>query len=243
MTHSIADISLRKAARIAGSGYVILFVLGLFVNFFVLERLIIPGDAVTTANNIAASEVLFRIAIVGWLFVVICDVVVAWALYVLLTPVNRGLSLLAAWFRLVWATIFGITLLNLVIVSHLGSGADYLRVFETGQLNALMLLFFNAYNFGFLLGLVFFAFHLVVLASLIFKLGHNARILGVLLIVAALGYLIDSLANFLLPNYADFETIFLLIVAVPAIIAEFALMFWLLFKAGNAQPEATEVRL
>ena len=90
-----------------------------------------PGDATTTANNIMANELLFRSGIVSWLIVLTCDVVVAWALYVLLKPVNKSLSLLAAWFRLVYSTIHGIALLNLIFVLQLLSGADYLTVFET----------------------------------------------------------------------------------------------------------------
>ncbi len=103
----------------------------IFANFFVLQSLIVPGDATTTANNIMANELLFRSGIVSWLIVLTCDVVVAWALYVLLKPVNKSLSLLAAWFRLVYSTIHGIALLNLIFVLQLLSGADYLTVFET----------------------------------------------------------------------------------------------------------------
>ncbi len=98
MTNRIADLSLRKAARVAGFGLLIMAILGPFAEFFVLQRLIVPGDAATTANNIMANELLFRFGIVGWLIVLICDVVVAWALYVLLKPVNKSLSLFAECF-------------------------------------------------------------------------------------------------------------------------------------------------
>ncbi len=83
--------------------------------------------------------------------------------YVLLKPVNKSLSLLAAWFRLVYATIFGIALANLFGVLLLLSGADYLTVFETNQLHALVSLFLNGYNYGFSIGLFFFSFHLGML--------------------------------------------------------------------------------
>ncbi|MCH7887085.1 MAG: DUF4386 domain-containing protein [Candidatus Marinimicrobia bacterium] len=101
MTNRTADISLRKAARIAGFGYLIIFILGIFANFFGFESLIVPGNAATTANNIIANESLFRFGIAGWVFILTIDAVVAWALYVLLKTVNRSLSLLMAWFRLV----------------------------------------------------------------------------------------------------------------------------------------------
>lgn len=82
------------------------------------------GDAATTANNIMANELLFRSGIDSFMIVVILDVAVAWALYILLQPVNRNLAMLAAWFRLVYAAIFGIALHNFLSVLQLLSGAD-----------------------------------------------------------------------------------------------------------------------
>lgn len=108
----ITDISLRKAAIVAGLGLLIMTILAIFANFFVLQSLIVPGDAATTANNIMANELLFRLGICSFIIVAILDVVVAWALYVLLKPVNKSLSLLSAWFRLVYAAILGIALVN-----------------------------------------------------------------------------------------------------------------------------------
>ena len=95
----IADISLRKAAIVAGFGLLIMSILAPFANFYVFPSLIVPGDGATTANNIMANELLFRSGICSFIIVIILDVVVAWALYVLLKPVNKSLSLLTAWFR------------------------------------------------------------------------------------------------------------------------------------------------
>ena len=170
--------------------------LALFGMMYV-PSLIVPGDAATTANNIMANEWQFRLGILGFIIMVVFDVVVAWALYVLLKPVNKSLSLFAAWFRLVNATIFGIALYNIISVLQLLSGADYLTAYETGQLHAQVMLFLDAFNHTWLIGLVFFGVHLFVLGYLIFRSGYIPRILGILLIIAALAYLIDSFANFL----------------------------------------------
>ena len=230
MTNRIADISLRKAARVAGFGLLIMLIPALFTNFFVFPSLIVPGDAATTANNIMANEGLFRAGIGSWLIVITLDVVIAWALYVLLKQANKSLSLLAAWFRLMHAAIFGITLLNLVFVSVLLSGADYLTVFETSQLHALVSLFLNGYNYGFSIGLFFFSFHLGILGYLVYKSGYIPRILGVLLIVSSFGYLIINAGEILLPNYPEIIT---QVIGVLAFIGEFLLMLWLLFKGGK----------
>ncbi len=106
----------KKISKIAGFGYLIIFITGIFSNFFVLENLMVPGDAATTANNIISIDFLYRIGILSFIIMVVFDVVVAWALYVILKPVNKNLSLFSGWLRLVNSTIFGIVLYNLLSV-------------------------------------------------------------------------------------------------------------------------------
>jgi len=223
-----------KIARVAGLLYLTIIISGIFAEFFVRSSLIVSGDAMATANNIMASERLFRLGIAGDLIMIICDVGLALIFYVLLKSVSNSLSMLAAFFRLAQATVLGINLLNLFFVLKLLSSADYLSVFGTEQLHALVLLFLDAHSSGYSIGLVFFGIHCFILGYLIFKSGYFPRILGVLLIFASLGYLIDSFANFLSPNYENYETIFALVVFTPALIAELSLCLWLLLKGVKA---------
>lgn len=233
MTNRIADISLRKAARIAGFGLLIMTIFASFAVFYVFPKLVVPGDTATTANNIIANEFLFRIGICSCIIVIILDVVVAWALYVFLKPVHKSLSLLAAWFRLVYTIIFGITLVNYFSVLQLLSGADYLKVFEIDQLHAKVMLSLNAFSDGWAIGYVFFGLHLALLGYLVFKSVYIlfksvyiARILGVLLIVAGLGYLIEYFGKFLFP---DFDAAIGLVTGW----GELLFMFWLLWRGGK----------
>jgi len=235
MINRISDISLHQAARIAGLLYLIIIMAGIFAEFFVRQSLIVPGDATATADNIMASEGLFRVGIASDLVMIMCDVALALIFYVLLKPVNNSLSLLAAFFRLAQAAILGINLLNLFFVLQLLSGAAYLTVFGADQLHALVLLFLNGHGLGYSIGLVLFGLSLLVLGYLVFKSGYFPRILGVLLIVASLGYLIDSFASFLLPNYDDYEAIFALVVFLPAFIGELSMCLWLLLKGVKEQ--------
>ena len=180
----------------------------------------------TTANNIATNELLFRIAICSYLIVAILDVVVAWALYTLLKPVNKSFSLLAAWFRVVYATILGVSLYNLFSALHLVSGTDYLTVFATDQLHAQVMVFLDGFSQGWDIGTIFFGLHLSVLGYLVFKSGYIPRILGMLLIITSLGYLIDTFGKFLSPNYS-------LTIAMFTFIGEVIFMFWLLFRGAK----------
>ncbi len=233
MTNRIADISQRQAAIVVGVAVIIMFIFAVIPYFLIRPSLIVPGDAATTANNIMASEGLFRISIASELIMFLSELVLALALYVLLKPVNKSLALLAAWFRVVHVAILGSNLLNLYVVLQLLSGADYLTVFEPDQLHALVLLFLNAYSYGFNIQ-VFSGLHLFVSGYLVFKSGYFPRILGILLVVAGLNYIIDTFAFVLLPNYV-YPVVFL---ALPVVIAENAFFMWLLWKGvRNEIPE------
>jgi len=77
-----------------------------FANFVIHERLMVAGDAAATARNIVAHERLFRISIACDLIYCVADVVQLTALYVILKPINRGLALLAAFGRLLYALMW-----------------------------------------------------------------------------------------------------------------------------------------
>jgi hypothetical protein len=139
---------------------------------------------------------------------------------------------MAAFFRLAQTAILGINLLNHFTPLLLLSGADYLTVFETDQLHALVMLFLNAHIYGYLISGVFFGLHCFVLGYLLFKSDYFPRIFGVLLIFASFGYLIDCFTNFLLPDYAAITE---WLVVATAVIAELSFAFWLLLKGVNVQ--------
>lgn len=230
MPDRTVDASPRVYARVAGLGYLIIIASGIFAEFFVRSGLIVPGDAAATAANILASEPLFRASLASEFVMLTADVLLALALYVIFREVNRGLALLAAFFRLVHAAIVGVNLLNTYVPLLLLGGADYLGVFGPEQLQALALLFLDAHSYGYVIGLVFFAFHCLVLGYLVLRSHYVPRVLGVLLLAASAGYLIDSFGRTLLSNYAQYEAIFAVAVFAPAFIGELSFALWLLVK-------------
>ncbi|MDH3648802.1 MAG: DUF4386 domain-containing protein [Saprospiraceae bacterium] len=216
-------MSSRKAAVVAGVGLLIMTISWLLSDFFVFQRLIESEDATLTANNIREYSTQFRLGILALLIVLLCDLVVAWALYVFLKPINQNLSLLAAWGRLVYSILLGIALLNYLDVLQLLSNANYLKIFDTNQLNADVMLsidaFYNDWNFA----LVFFGFHLVLLGYLAFKSNYIPKFIAILLALAGISYLIDYLGKILFP---DFEATVSLLLGW----GELIFMFWLLIK-------------
>jgi hypothetical protein len=228
MTEDVApEISRRQAAIVAGIGLLLMTVLAPFANFYVLPSLTVPGDAAATFDRIAASQGLFRTGIATFLIVAILDVIVAWALYYLLKPVDRSLSLLAAWFRVVYAAMFGIALGSLMQVLQLVSGAGFLKAFQTDQLSAQVMLALGTFDQAWALGLVPFGWHLLLLGYLAFKSDLMPRVLlrvlGILLIIAAVGYVVDGLGKILLPDYSAN-------IAGYTFVGEPLFMLWLLWR-------------
>lgn len=223
----------RTAALIAGAGYVVLFALGVFANFIVREGLIVTDDPQATAANIAESEGLFRLGMIGFLTIFILDVIVAWALYILFRTANRDLSLVTAWFRLVYTVFLGVAVIFFFQALQLLSGADFLSAIGTEELNTRALVALETFNSTWLIGLVGFGIHLIFLGYLVITSRYAPKLLGYVLITAGLAYAVDTVAHTLLSNYNDYESLFTIIVAVPAVIAEGWFGLWLLLRAGK----------
>ena len=228
------NVSLRTAAIVAGLGLLIMAILAPIAQFGVMQKLVMPGDAKATVENIMASAALFRTGIFIFLFVAILDVVVAWGLYTLLKPANKRLSLLAAWLRVVYAAIFAIALTNLVNVLQLLNGVDSLKAIELDQLYAQGMLSLSAFQSTWDIGLVIFGLHLLIVGYLAFQSGYIPKWLGVLLVIAGIGYMADSFGKFLVPNYN-------LTIAGFTFIGEVLLIFWLLWKGIKGFDKKLEI--
>lgn len=226
-------ISQRRAALVAGFSLLTMFFMAIFANFFVIEGLVVPDDAGETAVNILANESLFRMGIVAFIIVLICDVLVAWGLYEFFKPVNQSVSLLAASFRLVYTAMFAANLFHLVNALHVITDSNTLAKLGTDMAQVEMMVSLNSFSYGWLFGLVFFGFHLLVLGYLAIKSGSVPKIISILLLLAGFGYILDSFAHLLLSNYADYAAFFLIIVAVPGTVGELGLCLWLLFRGGK----------
>jgi hypothetical protein len=233
MTDHIAAASLNRTARVAGGLYLLIAVFAPFSMVFVPSRLIVPGDAATTASNVMASEWLFRLGIASDSIVFLIEIVLTVLLYVLLKPVSKTLALVAAFSRLAMTVIQGINVLNLVFVSLLVGGAGYLTAFAPNQSHALVLLFLNAHAAVALIWGLFFGLHLFTLGYLVYTSGYIPRTLGVVLILVSGCYFTQSFGTLLLPKY---EAIFASVGYLSMI--EIAFPLWLVMKGVQIeQPE------
>jgi len=218
---------LKTNARIAGVLYLIIIVSGLFSEVFVRSGIIVSGDAAATAENIAANSFLFRIGFISDLVMVMSDLGVALFFYLLLKPVNQGLSMLAAFFRLAQATVIGLNLLNYYMPLLILGDNTLLGSFSAEQTNSLVALFMNAHSYGYLISGVFFGISCAFLGYLIYKAKYFPKWLGVLIVAAGISYLVDCVVNFLFPEFASVSEILVMTVAV---VSELSLCLFLLIK-------------
>jgi len=230
--------SINKTARMAGFLYLIYIVITIVADKLARSPLIVYGDAAATAQNIMASEWQFRIGITGDLVSIIFFLLTAWALYVLLKPVNKDLALLFLLLNLGGIAIYSLNLLNQFAAVLLLSDADYLKVFQADQLQTLAMFFLNLHLNGYWIAQIFFGAWLFPLGYLVFKSGFLPRILGIVMMIHCVGWLMTSLEFFLFPG---FEVMHYLSYPL-GFISEFGLTLWLLIMGAKDQkPASVEV--
>jgi hypothetical protein len=196
MTNRTAEASPLVRARVAGFLYLITNLFAPFTLLYLPSRFIVRGDAAGTASNILASESLFRFGIVLNLFTFIGQIFLVLALYQLLKVVNKNMASLMVIFSLAAVPIAMLNELTQLAVLQLLSGADYLKAFPVDQLQALAYLFLRLHGQGLLIAQIFWGLWLFPMGALVFKSGFLPRILGILLMVACFGYVVESFAAF-----------------------------------------------
>lgn len=214
--------------RLAGLLYLAIILLGLFGETQVRGALLVAGDAAATARNIQEAESLWRAGIAGDLLMQLCDLPVMLILYWLLRPAGRGLAQLATLLNLVQTAVLALNKLNLVMpLLLLDAGGTLGRALPPEQAQALAYLFIQAHSYGFGIGLIFFGAACLLRGLLIWRSGFLPRPLGLLMLAAGLGYLLNSAAMLLAPTLAAalFPAVLL-----PAFVGELALALWLIFK-------------
>jgi len=211
-------------ARIAGVLFLITIVAGGFGEFYVPSTLIVSADATATANNIRASEWLFRLGFAGYLVEALCDIGLTLVLYVLLRRVHEELALLAAFFRLVSTAVFAAAELFYFAATFILGGAAYLKTFSPDQLNALALLSLKLYGYGGGIFMVFYGIPSILLGYLMFRSGYFPRILGALMALGGLGFVVRNFLLVLAPAWASS------LLLLPLILAVLPMTFWLLVK-------------
>lgn len=221
-------------ARTAGLLYLIYIVIHVSADVIGRSKIIVYGDAVTTAENIMSFAWQFRIGFMLDLLAAVLFLFTAWALYRLLKPVNENMALLFLLLNAGGVALQAASDLFLPVNQMLLSGADYLKVFQPDQLQALAMSFLYLYKNGFMIAQIFYGAWLFPLGYVIFKSGFLPKILGVVLMIHCCTWLMNFLQFFLFPGFTAIAY-----VSYPlGFIAEFGLSLWLLIMGVKEQQPA-----
>lgn len=220
--------SIQRTARIAGFLYLLLLPLGVFGILYVPSTLIDPGDVAATSKNILANAMLFRLSIISALVIPIVNIFVVLFLYQILKPVNQKIAMLMVLFLLIAVPIAFVNELTHFAVLLLLGGAQSQTGFTVDQVQALVSLFLGLHEHGIYTAQIFWGLWLLPMGYLVARSRFLPRVIGILLIVACFGYLIDSLLFFLYPDI-DFE------LSSFTFIGEPILGLWLLIKGVDVE--------
>jgi len=217
-------------ARTGGLLYLLIIVFGGFAEGFVMNSIIVAGDAAATAHNIMASPALWNLGVAGDLLVPVFAVAQAWIFYLLLRPVNKQLVLLSVFLVLVSLSVESVSKLFLLAVMPILASANHPGAFDPVQAQTLAHVSLVLHDIAFNIALIFFGFSCLVDGYLIYKSGYLPKLVGLLMQLAGLCYLIACFAALLAPTFANVITPAILI---PALIGETTFCLWLLIKGVN----------
>lgn len=216
----------RFKGRMAGLFYLLTILTG-GLAAFAREPLVVSGDAAATAANILTHGGAFRWAFTADLLMTSCYLVVTLLFYAMFEPVNRSLSLLAAFFSLIGCAVIAVSCLFYLAPLTVLKGAQQSTAFTLDQLQALAFMLLRLRAHAFNISLAFFGFYCLLIGYLVFRSAFLPRPLGVLMALAGLGwltYLSPSLASSLYPY-----------VLAPGTLGELALTLWLLVIGIDVQ--------
>lgn len=226
--------------RLIGFLYLLVIILAGFSQGYVRTNLHIDGDPLATATKILENENLFRLGLLADLTAFILDAVISVLLYQLLKPYGKTLALISSSLRILAHPAIGtINLLNHYMALHVLQNSDILNSFEASQIEAFSYLFMDAHTYGYLLAGGFFGVHCALLGIQLYRSGLLPKILGVLMGIAAIGYLMETFGNFLFPGN---EYWLAWTVGIAAALGEVELALYLLIK-GKKKTSTTNLSL
>jgi Domain of unknown function (DUF4386) len=217
-------LTVQMYAKLAGVLALLSFIAGGFGEAYVPSKLIVPSDAAATVQNLRSSDAIFRLGFAGYLLEATCDITLALIFYVLLKPVHRYISLLAAFFGLIGTATFAAAELFYFAPMLVLKGGDHLKSFSPDQLNTLVLLSLKLFELGAAIFTAFYGIGWVLRGYLIFRSGYLPKFIGVLMTLAGLAFILSNFALVLAPSH---RSGWLLLLMIPGFLV---LTIWLLLK-------------
>ncbi len=224
----------KRLARIAGVLYLVVAVVGGFAEGFVEPKMYVAGNAAATAGNVVANAGLVRLGVFADLLDQAFFVFVALTLYMLLKHVSENAARAMVVLVAIAAAIGSLNAVFEFEGLRIATGAVDMSALGAAGSNAMVLLMLDTQHYGIFIAQIFFGLWLVPLGYLAYKsAGMFPKWLGVLLVVGGVCYLIDLLAQFLVPGVGQAIHTF---VVIPSAIAELTMVAYLLIVGVRTAP-------
>mgnify|MGYP003577226020 CR=1 FL=1 len=220
--------STHAIARRAGILYFVFMIVAI-LGEFVLPNFLVPGDATGTAQKITASGFTYRVGLLTGIVTHLLFIFLIVTLYNLFQSVDKSLALLMLLLVSIGVAYSFANLLNKFVPLVLLSGSDTLAVFTQDELNALTHAFLRIHSSGALVSTVFWGLWLFPFGTLVIRSGFFPRILGILIMLAGVGYVITSVTSILWPDARRTVSM----VMMPLYVGEIPIIFWLLIKGAR----------
>lgn len=227
MQARVQEFSSKRLARLTGIFYLLIIVGGLYGGLAVRGTIIDPANIDATLRNLIQKESLFRIGFLSDFIMVLSDVMVSVLFFFLLVHVNKTVALFAAVFRLMQSAVLGANLINLYTPLVLIQGHDGMNPEQLSQLGLQVMSTLQIFDYGYLVSGIFFSVNCFLMGYLLYKSPLFPKLLGIMITIAAVGYLFNCTASFFIPSLVEISQILLLFTAI---ISELALCGWLLIK-------------
>jgi hypothetical protein len=226
-------ISRQRTARFAGFLYLVMGLAGAFSIAYIPRAFIVRNDAAATAANILGSPLLYRFGIVADLVNQTVFVLLVIVLYELFKDVNRRHARLMVALVLVQVSMSAAIIIAQIAPLVLLSGAEYLSVFDKGQLDSMVLGVLSLRGRAIVALGIYMGLWLLPLGALVYRSGFIPRAPGVLLLVAGWAYVVSTVTYFLAADYFRYTSMFMMAAAAAG---ELGIVGWLLIKGTRDEP-------
>lgn len=220
----------KRLARLAGVLYLLVGIFGGFAEGFVEPKMYVAGNAAATAGNVVAHAGLVRLGVAADLLDQAFFIFLALTLYVLLRHVHKNVALAMVVLVAIAAAIGSLNAVFEFEGLRLATDSSYATIFGAAGSNALVMTLLDMQHYGLLIAQVFFGLWLTPLGYLAYKSGWFPKALGVALIVGTVGYLLDLLAAFLVPDLGNAIHGY---VTIPSAVAEIWMVLYLIVIGVN----------
>lgn len=224
--------STQQVAKIAGVMFLLAFILPTLNWALILSGFNVENNVIETTNNILANEIFFRVGVTIELFMAVGLIVLAWALYILLKPVNRNFALLALLIKLAEAGISAVIVLVTFIALNILNSELFLSAFTIEQLKAPLGLTLVLHTAIFSIPMVFLGLDMMIFSYLLYKSKYIPVILAGFGILAFALIFIHAILSIIKPQFSDLA-IYQIIFWTPSGIFEIIIGMWLLIKGLN----------